>query len=260
MDVRMDGRVALITGGSRGLGRAMALKFAEAGAKVAITARRADVLDEARAEIAGQTKAPVAAFPCDVSRADQIEGLFASVIGEFGQLDILVNNAGQSQTGAFEEITDAVWQADLDLKLFAVIRLTRLAFPGMKARRWGRILNVLNTGAKVPRPGGAPTAVSRAAGMALTKVLAGEGAPYNVLVNALCTGSLVTDQIVRRHQNQASDVSLEDYIAEQGKEIPLGRMGDAEEYANMACFLASDAGSYVTGTAINVDGGRCPVV
>jgi len=260
MDVRMDGKVALITGGSRGLGRAMALKFAEAGAKVAITARRADVLDEARAEIAGQTKAPFAAFPCDVSQADQIEGMFASVISEFGQLDILVNNAGQSQTGAFEEITDAVWQADLDLKLFAVIRLTRLAFPGMKARRWGRILNVLNTGAKVPRPGGAPTAVSRAAGMALTKVLAGEGAPYNVLVNALCTGSLVTDQIVRRHQNQASDVSLEDYIAEQGKAIPLGRMGDAEEYANMACFLASDAGSYVTGTAINVDGGRCPVV
>jgi len=260
MDVRMDGRVALITGGSRGLGRAMALKFAEAGAKVAITARRADVLDEARAEIAGQTKAHVAAFPCDVSQADQVEGMFASMIGEFGQLDILVNNAGQSQTGTFEEITDAVWQADLDLKLFAVIRLTRLAFPGMKARRWGRVLNVLNTGAKAPRAGGAPTAVSRAAGMAMTKVLAGEGAPYNVLVNALCAGSLVTDQILRRHQDQASDVSLEDYIAEQGKAIPLGRMGDAEEYANMACFLASDAGSYVTGTAINVDGGHCPVV
>jgi NAD(P)-dependent dehydrogenase (short-subunit alcohol dehydrogenase family) len=238
----------------------MALKFAEAGAKVAITARRADVLDEARAEIAGQTKAHVAAFPCDVSQADQVEGMFASMIGEFGQLDILVNNAGQSQTGTFEEITDAVWQADLDLKLFAVIRLTRLAFPGMKARRWGRVLNVLNTGAKAPRAGGAPTAVSRAAGMAMTKVLAGEGAPYNVLVNALCAGSLVTDQILRRHQDQASDVSLEDYIAEQGKAIPLGRMGDAEEYANMACFLASDAGSYVTGTAINVDGGHCPVV
>ena len=180
MDVRMDGRVALITGGSRGLGRAMALKFADAGAKVAITARRADVLDEARAEIAGQTKAPVAAFPCDVGQADQIVDLFKSVIGEFGHVDILVNNAGRSQTGAFEEITDAVWQADLDLKLFAVIRLTRLAFPGMKARRWGRVINVLNTGAKAPRAGGAPTAVSRAAGMALTKVLAGEGAPHNV--------------------------------------------------------------------------------
>ena len=157
MDVPMDGRVALITGGSRGLGSAMALKFAEAGAKVAITARRADVLDGARAEIASQTKAPVAAFPCDVRQADQIEGIFAAVIGEFGQLDILVNNAGQSRTGAFEDITDAVWQADLDLKLFVVIRLTRLAFPQMKARRWGRILSVLNTGAKAPRAGGAPT-------------------------------------------------------------------------------------------------------
>jgi NAD(P)-dependent dehydrogenase (short-subunit alcohol dehydrogenase family) len=260
MDVRMDGRNALITGGSRGLGRAMALKFAAAGAKVAIAARRAEVLDETRAEIAGQTKAAVAAFPCDVSRADQIEDLFEAVIGEFGTLDILVNNAGRSQAGPFEEITDAVWQADLDLKLFAAIRLTRLAFPGMKARRWGRVLNVLNTGAKAPRPGGAPTVVSRAAGMALTKVLAGEGAPYNVLVNALCTGSLVTDQVVRRHRDLATDVSLEDYITEEGRAIPLGRMGDAEEYASLACFLASDAGSYVTGTAINVDGGRCPVV
>ncbi len=260
MDVRMDGRIALITGGSRGLGRAMALKFAEAGAKVAITARRADVLEEARAHIAGRTKTQVAAFPCDVGEADQVEDMYASVIGEFGQLDILVNNAGRSETGAFEEITDAVWQADLELKLFAVIRLTRLAFPQMKERRWGRIVNVLNTGAKVPRPGGAPTAVSRAAGMALTKVLAGEGAPHNVLVNALCTGSLVTDQVKLRHQNLTSDISLDDYIAEQGKAIPLGRMGDAEEYASMACFLASDAASYVTGTAINVDGGRCPVV
>ena len=260
MDVRMDGRNALITGGSRGLGYAMALKFAEAGANVAIAARRADVLDEARAEIADRTKTTVAAFSCDVGQADQVQSLFEFVTGELGPIDILVNNAGRSQSGAFEEITDAIWQEDLDLKLFAAIRLTRLAFPGMKERRWGRVINVLNTGAKAPRPGGAPTAVSRAAGMALTKVLAGEGAPFNVLVNALCTGSLVTDQVVRRHQNLTSDISLEDYIAEQGRDIPLGRMGDAEEYANLACFLASDAGSYVTGTAINVDGGRCPVV
>jgi NAD(P)-dependent dehydrogenase (short-subunit alcohol dehydrogenase family) len=130
----------------------------------------------------------------------------------------------------------------------------------MKARRSGRIINVLNIGAKAPEAGRAPTAVTRAAGMALTKVLAGEGAPHNVLVNALLVGRIESDQWVRRHANENKNRSLADYYAEMGKGIPLGRIGTAEEFANMALFLASDAGSYVTGTAINVDGGLSPVV
>lgn len=260
MDVRMDGRVALITGGSRGLGRAMALKFAESGADVAIAARRLDMLEEARAEIAGRAQSQVRIYPCDVSNADQIKTLFDSVIADFGKLDILVNNAGSSVSGPFEELSDEVWQADLDLKLFAAIRLARLALPGMKQRRWGRIINILNIGAKAPRAQGAPTAVSRAAGLALTKVLAGDGAPHNVLVNALLTGAIVTDQVMRRHERLELDNTLEEYIADSGKGIPLGRMGTAEEYANVACFLASDSGSYVTGAALNIDGGMSPVV
>ncbi|MHA1109452.1 MAG: SDR family NAD(P)-dependent oxidoreductase [Alphaproteobacteria bacterium] len=202
MDVRIDGRVALITGGSRGLGRAMALKFAESGADVAIAARRPDMLEEARAEIAGRAQSQVRAYACDVS------------------------------DGPFEDLTDEVWQADLDLKLFAAIRLARLALPGMKQRRWGRIINILNIAAKAPRPQGAPTAVSRAAGLALTKVLAGDGAPHNVLVNALLTGSIVTDQVVRRHKRLELENTLEEYIADSGKGIPLGRMGTAEEYVS----------------------------
>jgi 3-oxoacyl-[acyl-carrier protein] reductase len=178
----------------------------------------------------------------------------------FGKVDIIVNNAGKSETGKFESITDETWQADLDLKLFAAIRLSRLVLPQMKERRWGRIINVLNIGAKTPRPNSAPTTVSRAAGMALTKVLAGEGAPHNVLVNALLVGLVVTDQIVRRHRAEGTNVSLDDYIAKAGVSLPLGRMGRAEEFANVACFLASDAGSYVTGTAINVDGGMSPAM
>ena len=160
----------------------------------------------------------------------------------------------------FEEVSDEVWQADLDLKLFAAIRLARLALPGMKQRRWGRIINILNIGAKAPRATGAPTVVTRAAGMALTKVLAGDGAPHNVLVNALLTGSVVTDQVVRQHRRAGGKGTVEEFIVEKGKTIPIGRMGTAEEYANVACFLASDAGSYVTGTALNVDGGMSPVV
>ena len=260
MDVRMDGRVALITGGSRGLGRAMAQKFAESGADVAIVARRPDMLEEARADIAGRVQSQVRGYSCDVSDAGKIKTMFEAVEGDFGKVDILVNNAGSSVSGPFEEVIDEVWQADLDLKLFAAIRLARLALPGMKERRWGRIINILNIGAKAPRAQGAPTVVSRAAGLALTKVLAGDGAPHNVLVNALMTGTIVTDQVMRRHQRAETDQSLEEFVAEAGKSVPLGRMGTAEEYANVACFLASDAGSYVTGTALNVDGGLSPVV
>ncbi|MCZ6645190.1 MAG: SDR family oxidoreductase [SAR324 cluster bacterium] len=260
MESRMDGRKALITGGSMGLGRAIGARFAASGADVALVARRPEMLEEAKAEISAQAVGKVHTYPCDVTDPKALQAMFAQATSDMGQVDILVNNAGTSQTGKFEDITDEVWQSDFDLKLFAAIRLARLAFPGMKERRWGRIINVLNVGAKAPSPGGAPTAVSRAAGMALTKVLSGEGAPHNVLVNALCTGLIRSDQWVRRHKQEGTDMSFDDWLKEKGKSLPMGRYGEAEEFANMACFLASDSGSYITGTAINVDGGRSPVV
>ena len=260
MECRLDGKTALVTGASLGLGRAMAKAFHAAGAKVALLARREDPLEAARAAINEQPGGGARAYVCDVTDAAQIEATHAKVVRELGAVDILVNNAGQSQTGAFEDITDAVWQADLDLKLFAAIRLARLAFPGMKARRWGRIINVLNTAAKAPPPGSAPTSVSRAAGMALTKVLSGEGAPHNVLVNALMIGSIKSDQIRRAWAASGSNAPLDDFMADAGKRLPMGRMGEAEECANVALFLASDAASYVTGCAINMDGGLSRVV
>ena len=260
MDCRMDGRTAIVTGGSMGLGRAIAHEFARSGANVAIVARRPEVLEAAKAEIAEDAAGKVEGFVCDMSDAAAIRPMYEAVADALGPVDVIVNNAGSSQRGPFLEITDEMWQADLDLKLFGAIRLTRLAFPGMIERRWGRIINVLNVGAKAPPATGAPTVVSRAAGMALTKVLAGEGAPHNVLVNALLVGRIVSDQIARRHAAAGTDQSLEAYIAEAGEAIPLGRMGTAQEFANVAAFLASDAGSYITGTAINVDGNLSAVV
>ena len=261
MQLTMNGRTALITGASMGLGRAMAAKFAGAGADVAIVARGQQALEEAKAEIAKSGRR-VQAYSCDVSDGAAVRSMFDAVVRDLGKVDVLVNNAGTSRTGKFEEITDEVWQEDFDLKLFAAIRLCRLALPGMKERRWGRIINVLNVGAKAPAAGGAPTAVTRAAGMAMTKVLAGEAAPHNILVNALCTGYIESDQWVRRHSREAPDQDYRSFLAERAQtlKVPMGRFGEAEEFANMACFLASDAGSYITGTAINVDGGRCPVV
>jgi NAD(P)-dependent dehydrogenase (short-subunit alcohol dehydrogenase family) len=258
MELKLTGRKALITGGSKGLGLAIARTFAEAGADVAIMARGQAALDEAVERIGARQGLKVLALSCDVRRADDIAAGFAQVTEAFGQVDILVNNAGTSNAHPFETVTDEQWQDDIDQKLFAAIRLTRLVWPGMKKQKWGRIINVLNIGAKAPRAASTPTSVTRAAGMALTKALAGEGAPHGVLVNALLVGFIESDQWVQR----AADLGLplEDFLAKMGREVPIGRVGTAQEFANAACFLASDAASYITGTAINVDGNRSPVV
>jgi 3-oxoacyl-[acyl-carrier protein] reductase len=261
MECRMDGRTAIVTGGSLGLGKAMAMEFAKSGASVAIIARRAELLEEAKAEIlAAAPGAKVGAYSCDLRDPAAIKSAHQAIVGDLGDVDVLVNNAGTSRTMDFMEITDELWDEDLDLKLMGAVRLIRLVFPGMKERRWGRIINVLNTGAKAPRAGGAPTAVSRAAGMALTKVLAGEGALFNVLVNGMLVGLIESDQHLQKHLKSGSNESLDEFYDKMGKMVPMGRVGKAEEFANMACFLASDAGSYITGTAINVDGNRSPVV
>lgn len=260
MDIRLDGRTALITGGSKGLGLAMATEFARSGADVAIVARREDVLKEAVAAIAKVAKSRVHPIVADVATSAGTARAYEETMAALGKVDILVNNAGKAQTARFEDVTDAIWQDDLDLKLFAAIRLARLALPQMKQRKWGRIVNVLNTGAKTPGAGSAPTTISRAAGLALTKVLAGEGAPHGVLVNALLVGLIESDQWVRRHKAQGANVSYEDFLKGMGKNQPLGRIGTAQEFANIACLLASDAGGYINGTAINVDGGASPVV
>jgi NAD(P)-dependent dehydrogenase (short-subunit alcohol dehydrogenase family) len=256
MHLSLSGRTALITGGSKGLGRAMAQAFTAAGARVAIVARGEAELRATAAAIGGDA-IPVNA---DISTTEGCESAFADATAALGHVDILVNNAGTSQRGAFPSVSDAVWQADLDLKLFAAIRLSRLAWDGMAGRGWGRIINVLNIGAKAPPAEGAPTAVSRAAGMALTKVLANEGAPKGILVNALLVGIIESDQWVRRHAADTRGISFEEWKAEAGRPVPLGRIGKAEEFAATALFLASDAAGYITGTAINVDGGRSPVV
>jgi 3-oxoacyl-[acyl-carrier protein] reductase len=259
MKMSMDGKVAIVTGGSKGIGLAVARAFATAGARVAIVARGADALQAARLSL-GTEGLAVRDYVCDVSKADDIGSAHQRIVSDFGQVDVLVNNAGTSRAMAFETVTDEIWQEDLDLKLFAAIRMSRLVWPGMKARRFGRIINVLNTGAKAPPARSTPTSVSRAAGMALTKAMASEGGEHNILVNALLVGLIVSDQWVRKHATTTTGESFDDFTSNMAQGIPLGRMGSAEEFANLACFLASDLGSYITGTAINVDGGRSPVV
>ena len=246
------------TGCSKGLGFAVATRFAASGADVAIVARTEGPLKEAVAAIRKSTQTRVIGVAADVGKAVDVQRAYDEVMKAFDKVDIIVNNAGTSRAMPFDKVTDEVLYDDLELKLFAAVRLIRLVAPQMKERRWGRIINVLNIGAKAPRAGSAPTSVSRAAGMALTKALASEYAPFNILVNGLLVGLIDADQHVQKAKSRG--VSLDEYKAPLAKDVPLGRFGRAEEFANMACFLVSDQGSYITGTAINVDGGRSPVV
>jgi 3-oxoacyl-[acyl-carrier protein] reductase len=259
---RMDGRVALITGGSRGLGFAMAHAFSGAGARVAILARRRAQLDEALSLIAS-AGGTATGHVCDVASQPDIQRAWSEVMAQHGQVDILINNAGGASTGPFESLSDAHWQSDFDLKLLAAIRLCRLALPGMRERRWGRVINVLNVFAKAPPAETAPTSVTRAAGLALTKVLANEYVPHNVLVNALLVGFIESDQILWAHEKSGGNLSYAEFIDKLARErlkIGMGRLGRAEEFANAALFLCSEAGSYISGVALNVDGGYSPVM
>lgn len=252
MDLELKGKVAVVTGGTEGIGRATALKLAQEGATVAICARRAEPLDKTAEEIR-KTGAEVLALAADMSKTADIERFMKTVIERFGRIDILVNNAGTSARGQFLEVDDATWSADLELKLFGAIRCTRLAVPHMKKQGGGRIINITISSAKQPGAGSMPTSVSRAAGLALTKALSKEYAADNILVNTVCIGKIKSGQHERRYTREG--LGADQYYAQMAKDIPLKRVGEAEEVASVIAFLASAAASYVTGSSINLDGG-----
>lgn len=257
MKLGLEGKAAIVTGGTQGIGKATAVLLAKEGAGVMIAARGRELLDAVAAQIRA-AGGKVATIQADVSKAEDCARIVAATVEAFGRVDILVNNAGTSATGEFESVSDETWQADFNLKLFGAIRLARLSIPHMKKQSGGRIVNITNIGAKQPRAKSMPTTVTRAAGLAFTKALSKEYAPHNILVNTVCIGLIRAGQ----HEKRAAStgVPVEDMYAGMGKDIPLGRVGQAEEVANVIAFLASDAASYVTGTSINLDGGTSAVL
>jgi len=257
MDFGLTGKVALITGGSEGIGKATAQVLAAEGAKVAIVARRPEVLQAAAAEIAA-AGGDALAIAADVTSPADVERMVAQTVARFGRLDIVVNNAGTSNARPFLDVGDEVWQQDLDVKLFGAIRVNRAAIPHLRAAGGGRIINLTTISGKQPGAKSAPTAISRAAGIALTKALSKEFAADNILVNTVCVGVLKSAQ--HSWLAKAQNLSLEDYYAAAGSHTPLGRVGETEEAAKVIAFLASSAASYVTGASINVDGGASAVV
>ncbi|MBE0615770.1 MAG: SDR family oxidoreductase [Burkholderiales bacterium] len=257
MDLELKDKVAIVTGGTQGIGRATALRLAAEGASVVIAARGREGLDAVAAEIRA-AGGKVAAAQADVSRAEDCAKLVSEAVKAFGRLDILVNNAGTSAVGDFESVTDDIWQADFELKLFAAIRLARLAIPHMKQQGGGRIVNITNIGAKQPRAKSMPTTVTRAAGLAFTKALSKEFAPHQILVNTICIGLVRAGQ----HEKKAAKAgkTVEQLYADMARDIPLGRVGRAEEVANAIAFLVSGAASFITGSSINLDGGASAVL
>ena len=263
MELGLQGKVALITGGSQGIGKATAYSMASEGVRVAICARDKGRLRDVADDIKRSTGTEILAVQADVTSLDNINSAFDQVISKLGQIDILVNNAGKSQAMYFEDADDVVWQDDLDLKLFAAIRCARIAVPYMRIQGGGRIINVTNLGGKDPGKHSVPTSVSRAAGIALTKALSRDYASDNILVNAVCIGSIKSGQHETRWEQERitnPELTLEKWYKNAGSNIPLGRVGETSEAADVITFLASNRASYITGVAINIDGGMSPVV
>ncbi|MBV8715989.1 MAG: SDR family oxidoreductase [Chloroflexi bacterium] len=262
MDLGLKGKVAVVTGGSEGIGRAAAHSLGREGVSVVVCARRADVLERAAAEVAEATGAQIVPVQADVTRTEDIERVIQTAVDRFGRLDILVNNAGTSAAMRFEEITDEAWQADLELKLFGAIRATRAAIPHLRKVGGGSIVNLLNLAAKQPGARSYPTSVSRAAGMALMKGLSKELAADNIRVNGINIGLIKSGQNQRQWERIGRPGTLEDYYVERAKQvgIPLGRIGEAEEVGDLITFLCSNRATYITGVSINMDGGTSGVV
>lgn len=259
MKIDLSQRAALITGGSSGLGLAMAHRFVSCGARVAILARDPARLAQAKSELDALGHQAVTTLPCDLTDTASVDAALAELDRAGISPDILVNNAGTSARSDFLALQAGQLQSDFQLKLFSAIKLAQHVLPYMKAAGFGRIINVTAVVGKTPNAGSAPTGLSRAAGIAWTKSLSMEFAPFGITVNALCVGKIDSGQWQRRYQQAQTGQSYDAFLAELGQNIPMKRMGRAEEFANVAAFLASDHASYVTGSAINVDGGLCAV-
>ena len=257
MNWNLHGKVAVITGGSEGIGRATATRLAAEGVRLALCARRAEVLDVFSSELAA-LGCDVLTVAADASRPGEMERFIEATVQRFGRIDILVNNAGSTAQGPFEQADDARWAYDWSVKLMAQVRTARAAIPHMRAQGGGSIVNISMAGAKQPHAASFPTSVSRAAGLALTKGLSQEVATDNIRVNAIGLGWIKSRQQELRAAQAGLSVAA--HYAQLGPKVPLGRLGEPDEVAKVIVFLASDAASYVTGSCINVDGGGSGVL
>ena len=261
MDLGLKGKVAIITGGSEGIGKAAAKSLAAEGANVIIFARRQERLDNASKEILDATGANITTVSGDVTNPKDIEGAVQKAIDLFGKIDILVNNAGTASSNPFDAVDDAEWAADLDLKLFGAIRFSRQVIPHMKKQGGGSIVNVTAVLGKAPPASSFPTAISRAAGIALTKAMSKEFGQFNIRVNTVPIGLIKSEQVHNRWVKAGKGEDEQAWLNKTaaGRGASLQRVGEDYEAGDLITFLSSDRASYITGVSVNADGGASPV-
>ncbi len=257
MELGLKGKIAVVTGGSSGIGKAVALLLASEGARVAICGRDPAKLRAAAGEIGKAGSEEPFAAPADVRRVDDIKSFVRQVIERYGRIDILVNNAGTMIEGAIDRLPDEIWQYSVETKVFGFMRFIREVLPYMKKQNTGRIINIVGLSGKAPSPGTIASGVVNAANLNLTKSLADQLARYNILVNSVCPGIIDTPMTERAYRGMAlaAGTSIEEAKAARLRFVPLRRMGKAGEVASVVVFLASEQASYVTGASVNVDGG-----
>jgi len=256
MQLDLADRNALVTGGSRGIGYAIAKELWLEGANVAICGRDEAALNEAVSQIQGKQSQNILALKADVTDETAICTLINQTLTAFGSLDILINNAGRAQPGNFETLTDEMWRKDIELKLFSMIRCSRAVIPHMRERGGGRIININAIHGKMPDPAFMATSTNRAACMAFTKALSLELASSNILVNTVNVGYVRTPQWENIRLHRSPNTPMDEFLQDLAKrEVPLGRFGQPEEVAGIVAFLASKKASYITGASIDVSGG-----
>ena len=262
MELGLAGKVALVGGGSRGIGKAVAMGLAREGCRVAIGARGREALDAAAAEIAGATGGEVLPVVCDMSRHDDIRRFVAETVARFGGLDIVVNNAGGPPLGTFEEHSDEVWQAALAQNFLSVARTVREALPHLRRRGGGRIINITSVAVKQPIDGLILSNAARLGVVGLAKTLSRELGPDQILVNNVCPGLTLTDRLRHVLENRATAEGrpVEEIVEEEGQRVPVGHLGQPEDVAALVVFLASEPARHITGVTIQVDGGSTTAV
>ena len=257
MDFGLDGRIAIVTGSSQGIGKAIALGLAEEGAKVVVCARREEILRNVAEEIASLSGSEVLPVRADLSKGEDIRLLVQATVRKFGRVDILVNNTGGPPSALFVETTERDWREAVDSLLMSVVNCCMAVIPYMKENRWGRIINMASFAAKQPAERLVLSNAVRAGVLGLTKTLANELAEYGILVNAVCPGWTLTERVKELANTVAEKTGKtpKTIISEWAESIPLKRLANPEEIANLVVFLASEKASYITGAVIQVDGG-----
>jgi 3-oxoacyl-[acyl-carrier protein] reductase len=257
MDLGLKGKSALVLAASKGLGRVCAFALAREGANVTIGSRDEGQLSRTAAEIREGTGSDVRCQSVDVTDPAQVDRIFDAAVSAFGRVDVLVNNAGGPPFGPFESFDDEQWHKALELNLMSTVRFSRLALPGMKAARWGRIVNIVSLGTKSVLAGSVLSTAGRLGIIGMAKLLSDEVAEFGITVNNVASGIILTDRVRQTSLKQRLDRGMDEKagLADIAQSIPARRVGRPEELAALVAFLASDAAGYITGTTIPVDGG-----